>query len=77
MWVEKWQMSLSVSKYKIMYWGEIIDLYLKNDSLWSTKGQTAEARRTTVLQPVEKKTRSQKDRENEKAEDHVPDKGTW
>ena len=39
-------------------------------------GQTAEARRTTILQPVERKPHSQKDRQNEKAEDYVPDKGT-
>ena len=42
----------------------------------STRGQTAEARRTTILQPVEQKPHSQKDRQNEKAEDYVPDEGT-
>ena len=42
----------------------------------STRGQTAEARRTTVLQPVEGKPHSQKDRQNEKAEGLVPDEGT-
>ena len=42
----------------------------------STRGQTAEARRTTILQPVEGKAHSQKDRQNEKAEDFVPDEGT-
>ena len=36
----------------------------------------AEARRTTILQPVEQKPHSQKDRQNEKAEDYVPDEGT-
>ena len=41
----------------------------------SLRGQTAEARRTTVLQPVEGKPHSQKDRQNEKAEDFVPDEG--
>ena len=41
----------------------------------STRGQIAEARRTTVLQPVEGKPHSQKDRQNEKAEDLVPDEG--
>ena len=35
------------------------------------RGQTAEARRTTILQPVE-----QKDRQDEKAEGYVPDEGT-
>ena len=42
----------------------------------STRGQTAEARRTTILQPEEGKPHSQKDRQNEKAEDFVPDEGT-
>ena len=35
-----------------------------------------EARRATVLQPVEQKPHSQKDRQNEKSEDYVPDEGT-
>ena len=39
-------------------------------------GQTAEARRTTILQSVEGKPHSQKDKQNEKAEDFVPDEGT-
>ena len=38
--------------------------------------QTAEARSTTILQPVEKKPHSQKDRQDEKAEGYVPDEGT-
>ena len=42
----------------------------------STRGQTAEARRTTILQPVEQKPHSQKDRQGEKAEGYVPDEGT-
>ena len=42
----------------------------------STRGQTAEAIRTTNLQPAERKPHSQKDRQNEKAEDYVPDEGT-
>ena len=42
----------------------------------STRGQTAEARRTTILQPVEQKPHSQKDRQDEKAEGYVPDEGT-
>ena len=40
------------------------------------RGQTAGARRTTILQPMERKPHSQKDRQNEKAEDCVPDEGT-
>ena len=44
--------------------------------MFSTRGQTAEARRTTVLQPVEQKPHSQKDRQDEKAEeqDKTPEK---
>ena len=42
----------------------------------SSTGQTAEARRTTILQPVEQKPHSQKDRQDEKAEGYVPDEGT-
>ena len=42
----------------------------------STRGQTAEARRTTVPQPVEQKPHSQKDRQDEEAEGYVPDEGT-
>ena len=42
----------------------------------STRGQTAEARRTTILQPAEQKPQSQKGRQNQKAEDYVPDEGT-
>ena len=42
----------------------------------STRGQTAEARQSTILQPVEGKPHSQKDKQNEKAEDIVPDEGT-
>ena len=39
------------------------------------RGQTAEARRTTILQPMEQKPHSLKDKE-EKAEGYVPDEGT-
>ena len=46
------------------------------ESLRSTRGQTAEARRTTILQPVEHKPHSQKDRQDEKAEGYIPDEGT-
>ena len=42
----------------------------------SIRGQTAEARRTTILQPVGRKPGSQKDTQNEKAEGYVPDEGT-
>ena len=42
----------------------------------STRGQTAEARRTTILQAVEQKPHSQKDRQDEKAEGYIPDEGT-
>ena len=41
-----------------------------------TRGQTAETRRTTILQPVEGKLHSQKDTQHEKAEDYVSDEGT-
>ena len=41
-----------------------------------TRGQTAEARRTETLQPVEQKPQSQKVRQNETAEEYVPDEGT-
>ena len=42
----------------------------------STKGQRAEARRTTILQPVEQNPHSQKDRQDKKEEGYVPDEGT-
>ena len=45
-------------------------------SLAFLRGQTAEARRTSILQPVEQKPYSQKDRQDEKAEGYVPDEGT-
>ena len=38
--------------------------------------QTTEARKTTILQPVDQKPQLQKDREDEKAEGYVPDEGT-
>ena len=38
--------------------------------------EKAEARRTTILQPVEQKPCSQKERQNENAEEDVPDEGT-
>ena len=41
-----------------------------------TRGQTAEARRTTILKPVEQKSHPQKARQDEKAEGYIPDEGT-
>ena len=41
-----------------------------------TRGQTVEARRNTILQPVEQKPHSQKNRQDEKAEGYGPDEGT-
>ena len=40
------------------------------------KGTGTEARKTTILQPVDQKPQLQKDREDEKAEGYVPDEGT-
>ena len=59
-------------------------MYVKSERMYNItirrinqfRGQTAEARRTTILQPVGGKPHSQKDRQNEKAEDYVPDEGT-
>ena len=42
----------------------------------TTRRQTAEARKTIILQLMEQKPHSQKDRQDEKAEDYVPDEGT-
>ena len=39
-------------------------------------GQTAEAKRTTILKPTEKKSQSQKIRQKEVTEEYVPDDGT-
>ena len=50
-------------------------LHILLDSLIH-KRQTAEARRTTILQTVERKPHSQEDSQNEKGEDYVPDEGT-
>ena len=41
-----------------------------------SRGKTAEVRRTTILWPVERKSHSQKNRQNEKAENFAPDEGT-
>ena len=41
-----------------------------------TRGQTQEARRTTILQPVERKPQTQKVRQNETTEKYVADSGT-
>ena len=40
------------------------------------KETQAEAKRTTILQPVEQKPHSQKDSQDEQAEGYVPDEGT-
>ena len=40
------------------------------------KNNKQEARKTTILQPVEQKPHSQKDRQDEKAEGYIPDEGT-
>ena len=60
-----------------MWYVHIMEGYLdlKRKELSSTRGQTAEAR-TTILQPVEQKPHSQKDRQDEKAESYVSDEGT-
>ena len=50
--------------------------YVAEIKISMQRGQTAEARRTTILQAVEQKPRSQKDRQDEKAEGYVPDEGT-
>ena len=43
----------------------------------SLNHQRADSRRkTTILQPVEQKPHSQKDRQDEKAEGYIPDEGT-
>ena len=46
------------------------------DKTVSSRGQTAEVRRTTILQPGEQKPHSQKDKQDEKAEGYVSDEGT-
>ena len=56
-------------------------MYLDLEYLHFTKRatereQTAEARRTTILKPLEQKPHSQKDKQDEKAEGYVPDEGT-
>ena len=51
----------------------ILNLMLVKNTL---RGQTAETRRTTILQPVEQKPHSQKERQDEKAEGYIPDEGT-
>ena len=44
-------------------------MILENDDYWKHI-------ETTILQPVEQKPHSQKDRQDEKAEGYVPDEGT-
>ena len=41
-----------------------------------TSGQTLKARGTTILQPAEQRQQTQKVRQNETAEEYVPDEGT-
>ena len=45
-------------------------------SVKDRKTQSREARKNTILQAVEQKPHSQKDRQDEKAEGYVPDEGT-
>ena len=54
----------------------IISSIQKFQGLLNHSTNIREARRTTILQPVEKKTHSQKDRQDERAEGYVPDEGT-
>ena len=67
----------SMARY-IFYRRHVNELRLKArvEQEVTGRGQTAEARRTTILQPVEQKPHSQKDRQDEKAEGYVPDEGT-
>ena len=46
------------------------------DQLMHNSQIGTEARKTTILQPVDQKPQLQKDREDEKAEGYVPDEGT-
>ena len=63
---------------KCVQYYAIILINLKNgpEIASTTRGQTTEARKTTILQPVDQKPQLQKDREDEKAEGYVPDEGT-
>ena len=54
----------------------IITLNVNGEIASTTRGQTTEARKTTILQPVNQKPQLQKDRQDEKAEGYVPDEGT-
>ena len=53
-----------------------IAIYKVDDRSILLRGQTAEARRTTIPQLMEEKPHSQKDRQDEKAEGYVSDEGT-
>ena len=55
---------------------KIFSIILSQNNKQDQRGQTAEARRTTILQPVEQKPHLQKDRQDEEAEGYVPDEGT-
>ena len=61
---------------KCNYTNKIINEYKVKTSYVKTKLDWAEATRTTIMQPVEQKPHSQKDRQDEKAEGYVPDEGT-
>ena len=70
---------LSISNHQQKANQDIMSYHLKHVRMViikKTTNKTAEAKRTTILQPMEQKTHSQKDRQNEKAEDYVPDERT-
>lgn len=52
------------------------NLHKPLETVSSTRGQTAGARRTTTLQHVERKSQSQKVRQSEMVEGYAPDEGT-
>ena len=66
-------MNLQTTKNILLKQQKVIKLKTNTQT---TRGQKAEARRTTILQRVEQKPHSQKERQDEKAEGYVPDEGT-
>ena len=60
--------------YKMEYYSAIKKNEIEIAS--STRGQTAEARRTKIMQPVKQKPHSQKYSQDKKAEGYAPDEGT-
>ena len=50
--------------------------YVKYNQELVKKSCHREARKTTILQPVDQKPQLQKDRQDEKAEGYAPDEGT-